>query len=363
MRVIIRDEAVEASEYVANYIVERIKEFEPTPERPFVLGLPTGSSPLGVYKALVRQYKAGRISFKHVVTFNMDEYVGLPRDHPESYHTFMWTNLFSHIDIHPRNAHILNGNASSLPEECARYESLIRQNGGIDLFLAGVGEDGHIAFNEPASSLSSRTRVKTLTYDTVQANSRFFGGDVEKVPRLALTVGVGTVLEAREVVAVVLGRRKAVALQKCVEGGVSHMWTLSCLQLHPNAMIVCDEDATMELQVKTVKYFKSIESGSRTPSPLHPHPPKFPAEALPVPETVLSATDAPAILQPSPVTTQLLHPEGTSADGKPSPLIIGRSASPDMDLVPDRMGSRISGGRFAGRLSPQPSTVRSSVAV
>lgn len=165
----------------------------------------------------------------------------------------MWTNLFSHIDIYPQNVHILNGNAESLAIECARFESLIRERGGIDLFLAGVGEDGHIAFNEPASSLSSRTRVKTLTQDTLRANARFFGGDVAKVPRLALTVGVGTVLEAKEVVAVIFGRKKSIALQRCVEGSVSHMWTLSCLQLHPNAMIVCDEDATMELQVKTVK--------------------------------------------------------------------------------------------------------------
>ena len=183
----------------------------------------------------------------------MDEYIGLPRDHPESYHTFMWANLFSHIDIHPRNAHLPDGNAASLDDECARYEALMRDCGGVDLFLAGVGEDGHVAFNEPGSSLSSRTRVKTLAEETVRANSRFFGGDPDRVPRLALTVGVGTVLEAREVVAIVLGRSKAVAMQRCVEGAVSHMWTLSCLQLHPNAMIVCDEDATMEMQVKTVK--------------------------------------------------------------------------------------------------------------
>lgn len=183
----------------------------------------------------------------------MDEYIGLPRDHPESYHTFMWTHLFSHINIHPKNAHILNGNAPSPAAECARYEALMRRVGGVDLFLAGIGSDGHIAFNEPGSSLASRTRVKTLTYDTVLANSRFFGGDTDKVPRLALTVGVGTVLEAREVVAIVMGRSKAVAMQKCVEGAVSHMWTLSCLQLHPNSMIVCDDESTMELQVKTVR--------------------------------------------------------------------------------------------------------------
>lgn len=182
-----------------------------------------------------------------------DEYVGLPRDHPESYHSFMWRHLFSHVDIRPENVHILDGNAPDMELECERYEEAIREAGGIDLFLAGIGEDGHIAFNEPGSSLSSRTRVKTLAYDTIVANSRFFGDDINKVPRMALTVGVQTVLDAREVVTMVFGPRKAVALQKCVEGGVNHMWTLSGLQLHRHSMVVADEDATLELQVKTVK--------------------------------------------------------------------------------------------------------------
>lgn len=182
-----------------------------------------------------------------------DEYVDLPRDHPQSYHTFMWTHFLSHVNITPSNVHILNGNAPDLDHECARYEASIQAAGGIDLFLAGIGEDGHIAFNEPGSSLASRTRVKTLAYDTILANSRFFDDDVERVPKMALTVGVQTVLDAREVVTVVLGAKKAVALQKCVEGGVNHMWTLSGLQLHQHSMIVADEDATLELQVKTVK--------------------------------------------------------------------------------------------------------------
>lgn len=182
-----------------------------------------------------------------------DEYIGIPRDHPESYHSFMWKNLFQHINIHPSNVNILNGNAPNLEAECVEYEAKIKRVGGIDLFLAGIGEDGHIAFNEPGSSLASRTRVKTLAYDTIVANSRFFGNDLEKVPKMALTVGVQTVLEAREVVAIILGTRKALALQRCIEQGVNHMWTLSSLQLHPHPMIVCDDDATLELQVKTVK--------------------------------------------------------------------------------------------------------------
>ncbi|OAA53611.1 glucosamine-6-phosphate deaminase [Niveomyces insectorum RCEF 264] len=259
MRLIIRDDADAASSYVADYVVSRIKQCNPTAARPFVLGLPTGTSPVGVYKILVRKHKAGEVSFRHVVTFNMDEYVGLPRDSPESYHSFMWHHLFSHIDIDPRNVNILDGNAPDLEAECIAYEDKIKAVGGIDLFLAGIGEDGHIAFNEPGSSLVSRTRVKTLAYDTILANARFFDGDIAKVPKMALTVGVQTVLDAQEVVVIVLGAKKALALQRTIEHGVNHMWTLSALQLHRHPMIVVDDDATLELQVKTVKYFKSIE--------------------------------------------------------------------------------------------------------
>ncbi|KZF19574.1 hypothetical protein L228DRAFT_214594 [Xylona heveae TC161] len=262
-RLIIRDDPDEASRYIADYILERIKGFDPSPERPFVLGLPTGSSPKLIYKYLVESFKAGQISFRDVVTFNMDEYVGIPREHPESYHSFMYQNFFSHVDIDPANVNILDGNASDLEAECLAYESKIKNAGGIELFLGGIGPDGHIAFNEPGSSLRSRTRVKTLAYDTILANSRFFNNDLSQVPRMALTVGVQTVLDAREVVIITTGAHKAQALQKSIEGGVNHMWTLSGLQLHPHVMIVADEDATLELQVKTVKYFKSIEKVAR----------------------------------------------------------------------------------------------------
>ncbi|KAJ2399155.1 Glucosamine-6-phosphate isomerase (Glucosamine-6-phosphate deaminase) (GNPDA) (GlcN6P deaminase), partial [Coemansia sp. RSA 2530] len=244
---------------IAEYIKERINQFKPTEERPFVIGLPTGSSPIGVYKRLVQLYNDGKLSFKNVVSFNMDEYVGLPRDHPESYHSFMWSHLFKHIDIPPGNVNILNGNADDLQAECERYEAKIHSYGGIELFMGGIGPDGHIAFNEPGSSLQSRTRVKTLAYETIIANARFFGGDVSKVPKLALTVGVGTVMDAREVVVIITGANKAIALAKCIEEGVNHMWTVSAIQTHPRSLVVCDDDATLELHVKTVRYFKSIE--------------------------------------------------------------------------------------------------------
>ena len=259
MRLIIEKDYDALSKWAAEYVIKRINEFNPTPEHRFVLGLPTGSSPIGMYKELVKACKEGRVSFKNVVTFNMDEYCGLPESHPESYHSFMANNLFNHIDCPKENIHILNGNAENLDEECARYEELIRQAGGVDLFLGGIGHDGHIAFNEPCSSLSSRTRIKTLTSDTIIANSRFFDNDVNKVPKNALTVGVGTVLDAREVLILVNGHNKARALQAAVEGPVTQMWTISALQLHKHGIIVCDEAATDELKVGTYKYFKDIE--------------------------------------------------------------------------------------------------------
>jgi len=262
MRLLIHKNYDKVSQWVAHYVAYKINHAHPTPEKPYVLGLPTGSSPIGTYKELVKLHKLGKVSFANVITFNMDEYVGLPEDHPESYHYFMWHHLFSHIDIKKENVHILNGNAPDLEQECAEYEQKITDAGGIDLFLGGIGPDGHIAFNEPGSSLTSRTRIKTLTYDTMTANSRFFDNDINKVPKTALTVGVGTVRDARQILIIIAGYTKARALQKVVEEGVNHMWTVSILQLHQYGMIVCDEEATMELKVGTVKYFKDIEKES-----------------------------------------------------------------------------------------------------
>ena len=266
MRLIIQPDYERLSLWAANYVAARINEFNPTPERPFVLGCPTGSSPLGLYRNLVRLNKEGKVSFRNVVTFNMDEYCGIPRDHSESHHTFMWTNFFSHIDILPENVNILDGNAPDVAAECARFEAKIKSYGGIELFMGGVGPDGHIAFNEPGSSLSSRTRQKTLTRDTIIANSRFFNNDVNLVPKTALTVGVGTVMDARSVLLLVNGHNKARALRHGVEGGVSQMWTISALQFHPKAIIVADDAACEELKVGTYRYFKDIESANLDPA-------------------------------------------------------------------------------------------------
>jgi glucosamine-6-phosphate deaminase len=260
MRLIPLNTTTEVGKWAARHIVERINAFKPTADRPFILGLPTGGTPLEAYKHLIAMHKAGQVSFKNVVTFNMDEYVGLPQEHPESYHTFMYKNFFDHVDIPRENINLLNGNAPDVDEECRQYEAKIKSYGKINLFMGGVGNDGHIAFNEPASSLASRTRIKTLTHETRIANSRFFDNDVSQVPKYALTVGVGTLLDAEEVMILVTGHAKAQALEAAVEGNINHMWTISCLQLHAKAVMVCDEPSTMELKVKTVKYFRELEA-------------------------------------------------------------------------------------------------------
>ena len=262
MRVIIEPTYERLSQWAANYVAKRIIESKPSATHPFVLGCPTGSSPLGLYNELIKKYKAGELSFEHVITFNMDEYVHLPEDHPESYHSFMWKNFFSHINIKKENVHILNGNAADLNAECEAYEKAIEAAGGIDLFMGGVGPDGHLAFNEPGSSLASKTRVKTLTTDTIIANSRFFDYDMNLVPKQALTVGIGTVMAAKEVLLVCNGHHKARALQHIVDGEVSHKWTASMLQMHPHAIVVCDEAACDELTVGTYKYYLDKERGN-----------------------------------------------------------------------------------------------------
>ncbi|MGL5914197.1 MAG: glucosamine-6-phosphate deaminase [Bacteroidales bacterium] len=259
MRVIIENEAQGVAERASTYIVKKIHEHSQRSSKPFILGLPTGSTPLKTYAELIKLHKAGKISFKNVITFNMDEYVNLPKEHPESYHSFMWNNFFKHIDIQESNVNILNGNAADLAKECQNYEDKIVAVGGIDLFLGGIGNDGHIAFNEPYSSLQSRTRIKTLTYDTLVANSRFFNNDVNAVPKSALTVGVGTIMDSREVVILATGHAKALAVKQGIEGSYNHKWTISALQTHRHGILICDDEAAGELSVNTYRYFVGLE--------------------------------------------------------------------------------------------------------
>ena len=260
MRLIPLNNAKDVGLWSARYIADRINKFQPTAERPFVLGLPTGGTPLATYQCLIELYQAGEVSFENVVTFNMDEYVGMAADHPESYRNFMYNNFFNHVDMQEQNINLLDGNTADHDAECQRYEDKIKTYGRINLFMGGVGNDGHIAFNEPASSLASRTRIKTLTHETRIANSRFFEGDINQVPKYSLTIGVGTLLDSEEVMILITGHNKAQALQAAVEGCVNHLWTVSALQLHPKSMIICDEPSTQELKVKTVNYFQELEA-------------------------------------------------------------------------------------------------------
>lgn len=262
MRVIIKPDYNAVSQWAANYLIYRINKFKPSATRPFVLGLPTGATPLGFYRALIDFYKKRKVSFENVVTFNMDEYIGLKPEDKQSYRYFMEENFFKHVNLKPQNIHMLNGMTKDYEKECNDYEKAIRQAGGIHLFIGGIGTDGHIAFNEPFSSLSSRTRVKTLAESSIKANSRFFDGDLSRVPTTVLTVGVATVMDAAEVMILATGENKATALKHGIEGGINHVWTISALQTHPHSIIVCDKPATKELSEQTINYFMNIEKNN-----------------------------------------------------------------------------------------------------
>lgn len=259
MRVIIKPQTDDVAKYAAQYVANKINTFNPSATCPFVLGLPTGSTPLGMYQELIKLNQQNKVSFENVITFNMDEYIGLAPTNPQSYHYFMQENFFKHINIKPENTHILDGLSTDYEKECASYEAKIKQIGGIHLFIGGVGADGHIAFNEPFSSLQSRTRIKTLTTDTIEANSRFFNNDISKVPTQALTVGIATIMDAKEVLILATGVNKAEALHNGIECPISHVWTISALQNHPHGIIICDKDAASGLSKQTISYFLNIE--------------------------------------------------------------------------------------------------------
>ncbi len=229
----------EAASAIAARIVARLLRDKPNA----VLGLATGGTPLRLYRELIRM----NLDWSSVTTFNLDEYVGLPAEHPQSYHSFMWANLFRHVNIRPENVHLPDGRAKDIPAFCARYEEQIRQAGGIDLQVLGIGADGHIGFNEPSSSLASRTRIKTLTLQTRRDNARFFGSE-DAVPHHVLTMGIGTILEARQIVLLAFGENKAPAVAGAVEGPVTAMNPASILQMHPVAKVVLDEAAAGLLQ-------------------------------------------------------------------------------------------------------------------
>lgn len=236
---------------VATYIKHKINDFKPSAKKPFVIGFPTGSTPLDMYKYLTEFYKKGELSFKHVISFNLDEYVGLDVKNPQSYHSYMHKNLFDHIDIPAENINIPDGNAKDLQAACREYDAKIKRCGGMDLFLGGVGRNGHIAFNEPGSPFDSPTRVVTLNENTRVANARFFNDDPSAVPAHAISMGLGTIMSAREIIILVSGAKKADAVRRAVEGPRDTNCSLTVLQEHPSAYIVADREAASLLSTSS----------------------------------------------------------------------------------------------------------------
>jgi len=214
-----------------------------------VIGFATGSTPLGLYQRLAQNHQARGLDFSKITTFNLDEYVGLPPSHNQSYHYFMWTNLFDHINVDPSKVHIPQGMADDIDDFCQWYERRIEQAGGLDLQILGIGANGHIAFNEPGSSLGSRTRIKTLTEETTQNNARFFD-DPDEVPRYAITMGVGTIMAAKTVLLLSSGESKANAIRATLEGPITAMVPATIVQLHQRAYVIIDEAAASKLEYR-----------------------------------------------------------------------------------------------------------------
>jgi|Deesub1362B_J571_1020462.scaffolds.fasta_scaffold00859_3 glucosamine-6-phosphate deaminase len=244
MEVIITTNYDEICQEAANIILQEWKR-----KNNLVLGLATGSTPLGVYKKIIELYQKGEIDFSQVVTFTLDEYLGLDEDHPQSFAYFMKKNFFQHINIKKENIFRLKGKPENIETECQKYEEKIKSFGGIDIQILGIGRNGHIGFNEPGSSLSSRTRVKTLTQETIEDNARFFKNK-EDVPKFCLTMGIGTIMEAKMIVLLATGRNKSEAIFKCVEGPITASVPASVLQFHPQAKVIIDQEAAFLLTRK-----------------------------------------------------------------------------------------------------------------
>lgn len=243
--------------WAASYIRTR---WQARSKEPFVLGLPTGGTVVDMYAALVGLVKNGKMSFRNIVTFNMDEYVGLPPQHEQSYHYYMHQHPFSQVDAPSANIHILNGMAPDLHAECSLYEKAIEQAGGIDLFLGGVGRNGHLAFNEPGSAFNSRTRVMELTDSTRQANARFFGNNPALVPSQALTVGIGTVLQAKELLFLASGVSKAEAVARLAQGEITPSWPITALKTHSRAALLADPEAASALTGPAKAYWEQARA-------------------------------------------------------------------------------------------------------
>ena len=254
MEVIIKQDAQSGSLAAAKIVAQLVRE-KPNA----VLGLATGSTPLKLYAELIRMHKQESLDFSQIVTFNLDEYIGLEKEHDQSYHKFMWDNLFSQINIKAENVHIPDGMTGDVPVFCAEYERKIVEVGGIDIQVLGVGSDGHIGFNEYTSSFASRTRIKTLTQRTVADNARFFDGDEAKVPHHCITMGIGTIMDARMNLMLAFGEGKAQAVADTIEGPVAAIVPSSILQHHANAKIFIDEASASKLKLSD--YYRWVFEG------------------------------------------------------------------------------------------------------
>lgn len=253
MEVIIQPDAQSASVVAARLISHLLRD-KPNA----VLGLATGNTPILLYNELVRKFREGHVDFSRVTTFNLDEYVGLPPDHPASYHSFMHKHFFNHVNVPRNRIHLPDGMAQDIPTFCQQYEDAIRAAGGIDLQILGIGTEGHIGFNEPTSSLASRTRIKTLTPRTRRDNAYLFGSE-DRVPKHVLTMGLGAIMEARQCVLLAFGKSKAHAIARTIEGPVTSMMPASILQMHPVAKAFLDESAASQLQ--NTSYYRWVYDG------------------------------------------------------------------------------------------------------
>lgn len=229
--------SIKAAQMVADQIIKK---------KNTVLGLATGQTPVDMYQELIKKYQKGEIDFSQVVTFNLDEYYGLSPEHPQSYYFFMWNTLFKHINIKKENVHLLNGVTENIDKECKQYEDLIQKNGGIDLQILGIGDNGHLGFNEPAIGLNSKTHLVNLSEETIRANAKYFN-DIEEVPRQALTMGIGTIMKAKKIILLASGKKKAPIIAKSINGPVSTEVPATVLQLHNDVTILIDKEAAREI--------------------------------------------------------------------------------------------------------------------
>jgi len=250
VEVLIFNKDVNASRYAAKMFAKLIRK-----KPAAVLGLATGSTPCLLYAELRQQHEEEGLDFSRITSFNLDEYVGLDGDHPQSYRYFMQQALFDHINVHPGKVHLPDGKSDDIPANCVDYEKNISAAGGIDLQVLGLGSDGHIGFNEPSSSLASRTRIKTLTRETREDNARFFDS-ADEVPQHCITMGIGTIMEARQIVLLAFGERKATAVKQVVEGPISAMWPATILQMHPSVVVLLDDAAAASLDQKD--YYREV---------------------------------------------------------------------------------------------------------